>query len=91
MQKKLKKKRKWFCWKKVDGAEKNKNSRRDALFDTNSIRNRINDDNDLGQLSSNDKKKIQDALQEFENWMKKNPNATSEEIEKERKKLNEKN
>jgi len=56
MQKKLKKKENDFA-EKVDGAEKNKNSRRDALFDTNSIRNRINDDNDLGQLSSNDKKK----------------------------------
>jgi len=43
---------------KLEKEIKNKNARRDALFDTNNIRNRLNDNNDeLGELSSNDKKK----------------------------------
>jgi len=51
----------------------------------------MEDKNDpLSELSSNDKKKLKEAIQEFEDWMKKNPNATEEEIEKQRKKCEDK-
>jgi len=48
----------------------------------------MEDKNDpLSELSSNDKKKLKEAIQEFEDWLKKNPNATEDEIEKQRKKM----
>jgi len=72
----------------IDKAEKKAKFRREILSDNNKIRNRMDDKNDpLSELSSNDKKKLKEAMQEFEDWLKKNPNATEDEIEKQRKKM----
>jgi len=47
----------------------------------NSYRDRINDENDcLNDLNQKEKKIILDATQEIIEWLKKNPNATEEEI-----------
>jgi len=47
------------------------------------IRRRVEDPNDnLSKISPDEKKKILDSVKELEEWMKKNPDATSEEIDK---------
>jgi formate-dependent nitrite reductase cytochrome c552 subunit len=47
-----------------------------------SYRDRVNDDSDcLSQLNSKEKKIIMDATQEILDWLKKNPNATEEELQ----------
>jgi len=47
------------------------------------LRNKIADENDaLNKLNSNEKKQIMDATKEGLDWIKKNPNASKEEIDK---------
>jgi len=54
---------------------------------TSELKKRLNDDDDdINKLSKKDLKRIQDSIDQLEDWMDKNPNATADEInaEKER-------
>jgi len=66
-------------------------NRADALNElekyTNDLKKRLqDDDDDINKLSKKDLKRIQDSIDQLEDWMDKNPNATADEInaEKER-------
>jgi hypothetical protein len=52
------------------------------------LRRRNEDDNDeLSKLSEDDKKKLLDIVKDFEEWLKKNPNASEKEINEKYKEL----
>jgi len=74
--------------KKYGKAVKKALAERDLGDFARNIRKRVDDEDDsLSGLSAEDKKKILDASQELEEWLKKNPNATAEEIDKKKKEI----
>jgi hypothetical protein len=56
------------------------------------LKSKINDENDpLSSLNSSDKRRILDNLEELQEWLRENPNATEEEIEEKKREFNKKN
>jgi len=73
---------------KVNPIIKKATARRDLSDLSKNVRDRLKDtDDSLSHLSKEDRKRIKDASDELEKWLKDNPDATEEEINKKKKRI----